>query len=148
MIEPGIRAGRGQPEGRLGGDVDDPGRRHRSAGGTAGEPPPPEGPAPPTRAIGPMETWSSWLALVGTESTDAGCARTLFSDARAAAVYWTIISPESSPLAGARKAGRPPLRRGSRSSDVRRSLIAPSSAIAILAKSSASATDPPCQLPP
>ena len=39
-------------------------------------------------AIEPIETWSSWLALVGIESTDAGWARTLCSEARAAAVYW------------------------------------------------------------
>ena len=39
-------------------------------------------------AIEPIETWSSWLALVGIESTDAGWARTLFSETRAAAVYW------------------------------------------------------------
>ena len=39
-------------------------------------------------AIEPIDTWSSWLALVGIESTDAGWARTLFSEARAAAVYW------------------------------------------------------------
>ena len=63
-------------------------------------------------AIGPIETWSSWLALVGIESADAGWARTLFSEARAAAVYWKIISPESSPMAGARNAGRPPFSRG------------------------------------
>ena len=36
----------------------------------------------------PFETWSSWFALVGIESTDAGCASTLFSETRAAAVYW------------------------------------------------------------
>ena len=38
--------------------------------------------------IEPIETWSSWFALVGIESTEAGWARTLFSDTRAAAVYW------------------------------------------------------------
>ena len=50
---------------------------------------------------------------VGIESADAGCARTLFSDARAAAVYWTIISPEFRPGSGARNAGSPPFSRGS-----------------------------------
>jgi hypothetical protein len=34
-----------------------------------------------------MLTWSSWFALVGIESTLAGCANVLFSDTRAAAVY-------------------------------------------------------------
>src|SRR3954447_9928599 len=38
--------------------------------------------------IGPIETWSSWSALVGIESTDAGWASVLFSDTRAAAAYW------------------------------------------------------------
>ena len=38
-----------------------------------------------------METWSSWLALDGMESTLAGCASTLFSETSAAAVYCTIM---------------------------------------------------------
>ena len=36
-------------------------------------------------AIVPMETWSSWLALDGMESTLAGWASTLFSETREAA---------------------------------------------------------------
>ena len=80
-----------------------------------------------------MLTWSSRFADVGIESTDAGCARTLCSDARAAAVYWWIIMPDSIPDAGARNGGSPPLRRGSTSRAVRRSLIEPSSATAIFA---------------
>ena len=39
-------------------------------------------------AMGPIETWSSWFALVGIESTDAGWASDLFSDTSAAATYW------------------------------------------------------------
>ena len=39
-------------------------------------------------AMEPIETWSSWFADVGMLSTDAGWASTLFSEARAAAVYW------------------------------------------------------------
>ena len=72
-------------------------------------------------AVAPIETWSSWFALVGIESADDGCASTLFSDARAAAVYWTIIRPLFRPGSGVRNAGRPPLSRGSTSSAVRRS---------------------------
>jgi len=37
-------------------------------------------------AAGPMLTKSSKLAEVGMESTEAGCARALFSEAREAAV--------------------------------------------------------------
>jgi hypothetical protein len=78
-------------------------------------------------AAAPIETWSSWFADVGIESTDDGWASTLFSDASAAAVYCAIISPLFRPGSGERNAGRPPLSRGSRSSAVRRSEIAPSS---------------------
>ena len=62
----------------------------------------------PRRASAPIETWSSWFADVGMESADDGWASTLFSDARAAAVYWTIISPLFRPGSGVRNAGRPP----------------------------------------
>ena len=48
-------------------------------------------------AVGPIETWSSWFALVGIESTDDGCASTLFSEASAAAVYWSSIRPRVQP---------------------------------------------------
>ena len=40
-----------------------------------------------------MLTWSSWFAEVGSESTDAGCASDLFSDASAAAVTCAIMKP-------------------------------------------------------
>src|SRR5271156_4132479 len=53
-----------------------------------------------------METWSSWLAEVGRLSTLAGCARDLFSEARAAAVTWAIMKPEFMPGSVTRKAGR------------------------------------------
>ena len=81
-------------------------------------------------AVGPMETWSSLPAEVGIESTLAGWARTLFSEARAAAVTCAIMSPECSPPSRARKAGRPE-RDGFTSRSVRRSLIAARSATAI-----------------
>ena len=44
-------------------------------------------------AVTPIETWSSLLAEVGIESTLAGWASDLFSEARAAAVTWAIIRP-------------------------------------------------------
>ena len=63
-------------------------------------------------------------------------------------MYWTIISPLFRPGSGVRNAGSPPLSRGSTSSAVRRSEIAPSSASASFAKSSASAIGSPWKLPP
>ena len=54
-----------------------------------------------------METWSSWLAEVGVESTEAGCAICLFSLIRAAEVTSAIIRPELRPGFFERKAGRP-----------------------------------------
>ena len=57
-------------------------------------------------------------------------------------------SPSRSRTRAARNGGSPPLRRGSTSSAVRRSLIEPSSARAIFAKSSASAIGSPWKLPP
>ena len=59
------------------------------------------------REVAPIETWSSWLALVGMVSTLDGWASVCSSLTRAAAVYWAIISPERSPGASVRKAGRP-----------------------------------------
>ena len=44
-----------------------------------------------------IETWSSWLAEVGIESTLAGWARCLFSATSAAAVTCGIMKPELSP---------------------------------------------------
>jgi hypothetical protein len=77
------------------------------------------------------------LAEVGIESALAGWARTLFSDASAAAVYWSSIMPDSRPLPDERNGGRPPLRRASTISAIRRSEMAPSSEMASLAKSRA-----------
>ena len=39
------------------------------------------------------------------ESALAGCTNTLFSEIKAAAVYWVIISPEFSPGKAVKKAG-------------------------------------------
>ena len=58
--------------------------------------------------MGPMLTWSSWLAEVGMELTLAGWARLLFSETRAAAVYCTIMKPELRPPLVIRKGGRRP----------------------------------------
>ena len=50
--------------------------------------------APPPQ---PIDTWSSCIALVGSESTLAGAARRRFSATIAACVYWAIIRPELTP---------------------------------------------------
>src|SRR5258708_7578354 len=76
-----------------------------------------------------IETWSSWFAEVGSESTLAGCARDLFSEASAAAVTCAIMKPEFTPLAAVRKGGRPESEASMRSA-MRRSESAPISAIA------------------
>ena len=55
----------------------------------------------------PMLTWSSLLAEVGMESTQAGWERTLFSETSAAAVYCAIMKPEFRPESLTRNAGRP-----------------------------------------
>ena len=52
-----------------------------------------------------IETWSSWLAEVGRLSTEAGCARLLFSLASAAAVTCAIMKPEFSPPFSTRNGG-------------------------------------------
>ena len=44
-----------------------------------------------------METWSSWLAEVGVESVEQGCARCLFSLISAAVVTSAIMKPELRP---------------------------------------------------
>ena len=54
-----------------------------------------------------MLTWSSWPALDGIESTDAGCASDLHSETMEAAVYWINMNPLLSPLSGIRNGGRP-----------------------------------------
>ena len=48
-----------------------------------------------------IETWSSWLALVGRLSTLAGCASDLFSLASDAAVTCAIMKPLLRPGLGA-----------------------------------------------
>src|SRR2546422_8732870 len=54
----------------------------------------------------PMLTKSSLLPEVGTVSTEAGCASTLFSEASAAAVTCASMKPDSRPAERVRKAGR------------------------------------------
>ena len=54
-----------------------------------------------------MDTWSSWFAEVGSESTLAGCASSLFSEASAAAVTCAIMNPEFTPPSLTRNGGRP-----------------------------------------
>ena len=51
-----------------------------------------------------METKSS-LPLVGMESTEAGCAKPLFSETSAAAVTCAIMKPVFTPGLRVRKAG-------------------------------------------
>ena len=58
-------------------------------------------------ACQPIETWSSWLPLVGMLSTPAGWASTLFSATSDAAVYWASMKPELVPALRARNGGRP-----------------------------------------
>ena len=98
-------------------------------------------------AIDPMELWSSWLALVGIESTLAGCESTLFSDTILAAVYCAIIRPEFSPPSFARKRGSPLSVPFTRRSVLRSEMLA-SSESAIAIKSIGSATGCPWKLPP
>ena len=86
-----------------------------------------------------MLTWSSWFAEVGSESTDAGCASDLFSEASAAAVTCAIMKPELTPPSSTRNGGRPE-RSVSIISAMRRSDSAPISAIASARLSAAKAT--------
>ena len=60
---------------------------------------------------------------MGSESTEAGCASDLFSDASAAAVTWAIMKPEFTPLSATRKGGKP-LSEESINSAIRRSQTA------------------------
>jgi hypothetical protein len=76
-----------------------------------------------------IDTWSSWFAEVGNESTLAGWARDLFSEASAAAVTCAIMNPEFTPLAEVRNGGSP-LMLASISKAMRRSDKAPISAMA------------------
>ena len=84
----------------------------------------------------PIETWSSCIAELGMESTDAGAASRLSSETMAAWVYWAIICPESTPGSSARKGGRPWLRARSRNRSVRRSAMLARSATTMARKSS------------
>ena len=95
----------------------------------------------------PIETWSSCMALVGSVSVLAGTASRRFSATIAAWEYWAIISPELTPASGARNGGSPCDRVGSSSRSVRRSLIAPTSAIEIARKSATAAMGAPWKLP-
>ena len=94
-----------------------------------------------------IETWSSWLAEVGIESTLAGWARCLFSETSAAAVTCGIMKPELSPGFGVRNAGRPDSA-GSTSIAMRRSASEPISQIASASMSAAKATGSAWKLPP
>ena len=87
-----------------------------------------------------MDTWSSWLALVGVESILQGMARCLFSAISAAAVTSAIMNPEFSPGSGDRNAGRPKFCAGSTVIAIRRSVIEPISASARAHWSAAKAT--------
>ena len=51
----------------------------------------------------PIDTWSSCIAELGIESTQAGTASRLSSETIAAWVYWAIMWPESTPGSAARK---------------------------------------------
>ena len=94
-----------------------------------------------------IETWSSWLAEVGIESTLAGMARCLFSETSAAAVTCAIMKPELSPGCGVRNAGSPDSA-GSISMAMRRSASEPISQMAIASMSAANATGSAWKLPP
>ena len=85
-------------------------------------------------------------AEVGIESTLAGWARILFSEARAAALTWTIISPELSPPSVVRNAGKPD-KAGLMSFSILRSEIPPSSETTIPRRSRAKAIGSPWKLP-
>jgi hypothetical protein len=98
-------------------------------------------------ALQPIDTWSSCIALVGSEPTLAGAARRRFSATIAACVYWAIIRPQFTPGSSARNGGSPPERDASSRRSVRRSAIAPTSAIAIASASQANASGAPWKLP-
>jgi len=98
-------------------------------------------------ANAPIDTWSSWFAEVGMESTDDGWARTLFSDTRAAEVYCAIMKPLFSPLSSTRKGGSPE-REASTSLACLLSDMFASSATAMPKKSIARASGCPWKLPP
>ena len=106
-------------------------------------------PAASLRALTlPMLTWSSLPALDGIESTLAGWQSTLFSLTSDALATCAIMKPECSPLPAARKGVSPVESAGLTSCSTRRSLMFASSATAIAARSSASASGCPWKLPP
>ena len=82
------------------------------------------------------------------ESTEAGCASTLFSLTRAAAVTCGIMNPELRPAPGARNAGNPSFRAGFTSRSMRRSEIPASAVSAMPRKSKTNASGSPWKLPP
>ncbi len=94
-----------------------------------------------------MDTWSSCMAEVGRESTLAGAARRRFSATMAAWVYWASIRPEFTPASSTRNGGRPWERVWSSRRSVRRSAMAPTSAVATARKSQAKPTGAPWKWP-
>jgi len=72
------------------------------------------------------------------ESTEEGCARTLFSETTDAAAYWGIIKPLLRPLSLIRKGGSPERDPSTRRA-TRRSEILANSAMAMPKKSIANA---------
>ena len=137
-------------------------RRGSARGASAGRGPPrPSGSRSPGRCrtfattcsslraeMLPMLTWSSRPALDGIESTLAGWQRTLFSLTSDALATCAIMKPECRPLPGARNGVSPVESAGLTSCSTRRSLMFASSATAIAARSSASASGWPWKLPP
>ena len=82
------------------------------------------------------------------ESTEAGWARTLFSEAMEAAAYWTIIKPLLTPPLVVRKRVRPLERAALTMRSMRRSEMLASSAQAMPRKSKGRAMGSPWKLPP
>ncbi len=82
------------------------------------------------------------------ESTDAGCASTLFSLASAAAVTCGIMNPEFRPAPPARNGGSPSFNDGFTRRSMRRSEMPASALSAMARKSSANAIGSPWKLPP
>ena len=94
-----------------------------------------------------IDTWSSWLAEVGAESTEAGCDICLFSLISAAAVHCGIMKPELRPGLRMRKGGSSEIVE-SISAAMRRSDSEPISATAMAMMSAAKATGSAWKLPP
>jgi hypothetical protein len=98
-------------------------------------------------AAHPIDTWSSCMPLVGSESTEAGAASRRFSATMPAAVYCAIISPEFTPASGDRNGGRSRERVTSSNRSTRRSAIAPTSPAAMARKSAAKPSGAPWKFP-